>query len=119
MLRTLHPSLVRSRGRERSRREADTAVRAVEDGVEALQERQAVDEVEALARVRAEVGDDQVDAVLVAADGRVELQLWSHVSTLTKGIEEETYRAGPDLGVRSELVGVVTMLKNRLSRLSN
>ena len=40
-------------------------------GVEALEEGLAVDEVEALAGVTAEVADDEVDGVGVATDGRV------------------------------------------------
>ena len=55
-------------------READAGVSGVVDVVEPLEERVAVDEVEALARVRAEVGGDEVDGVGVATKRSVELQ---------------------------------------------
>ena len=53
--------------------EADLAVRDVEHVVEPLEEGEAVDEVQALAAVRAEVDRDEVDGAIVAADGSVEL----------------------------------------------
>ena len=59
--------------RERRGGEPDTAVRDVEDVVEPLQERHAVDEVQAFAAEAAEVVHDQVDKVGRAADQRVEL----------------------------------------------
>ena len=63
-----------SRVREWSRRQAKLIVRGVVHGVEPLEERVAVDEVKALARVRAEVGGDEVDGVGVATNRSVELQ---------------------------------------------
>ena len=61
--------------REGRRREADLGVRDVEDVVEPLQERVAVDEVEALTRVAAKVADDEVHVAGGAADKRVERAL--------------------------------------------
>lgn len=49
-------------------------IRDIPDVVEALEERESVNEVEALARVGAEVGDDQVYAVRVTTNGGVELK---------------------------------------------
>ena len=69
----LHRLLVCSRVRERSRREAKLVVRGVVHGVEPLEEREAVDEVKTLPRVAAEVRNNEVHAVIVAADGRVQL----------------------------------------------
>ncbi len=60
--------------RERRGRESDTRVGGVVNVVEPLEERVAVDEVEALARVRAEVRRDEVDAAGAAADSAVELR---------------------------------------------
>ena len=68
-------NLVGGRRRELGRREADLAVLDVPHVVEALEEGHAVDEVEALAAVGAEVGRDEVHAVLVAADRGVELAI--------------------------------------------
>ena len=53
--------------------EADSLALGVEHGVEALLPEVAVDEVETLAAVRAEVRDDEVDAAGVAAECAVEL----------------------------------------------
>ena len=66
---------VRRRSRELSGGEADAAVRTVEHGVEAFEERHAVDEVEAFAAGSAKVADDKVHAVGVAADRGVESAL--------------------------------------------
>ena len=60
--------------REGRRREADLGVRDVEDVVEPLQERVAVDEVEALARARPEVRSDEIYAVRVATNRNVQLE---------------------------------------------
>ena len=68
--------------------EANLALAAVVHGVEALEESVAVDEVETLAGRGANVGDDEVDRVVFAADNAVQ-------------------RARPDLGVRGELIGVL------------
>ena len=70
------------------RREADLRVGGIEDGVESLEERVAVDEVEALAGVAADVADDEVDVVRRAADRAVQ-------------------RTRPDLGVCREAVRVL------------
>ena len=67
-------SLVGRGVRELRSREANLRVGDVVDVVEPLEERVAVDEVEALARVRAEVGGDEVDGVGVATNRSVELQ---------------------------------------------
>lgn len=48
--------------------ETDALVGGIEDGVETLEEGVAVDEVETLARVRAEVVDDEVDGAGGATD---------------------------------------------------
>ena len=66
---------VRGRSRERGVRDPDAAVGCVEDRVEALEEGHAVDEVEALAAGRADRADDEVHAVRVATDGRVQRAL--------------------------------------------
>jgi len=66
------PPLVRRRIGERGRREAYTLVGRVEDGIEALEERLAVDEVEALASGCTEAVDDEVHVARRAADSRVE-----------------------------------------------
>ena len=65
--------LVGGRARVPSGGEADLVLRDSVRGVEPLDPRVAVDEVEALAAVRAEVGDDEVDAAGVAAENAVEL----------------------------------------------
>ena len=107
------PILVAGRGRVLSGREADLVLRDVVGGVEPLEPRVAVDEVEALAAVRAEVSDNEVDAVRVAAERAVELRRdgsgGSAPCTQTSAGSEtkETYRAGPDLSVGGELVGLL------------
>lgn len=73
------------------RREADTGVGSVEDRIEPLEERVPVDEVQARARVTANVVDDEVDVISAAAN---------------RGVQ----RARPDLSVRRETVG---RLQNR------
>lgn len=83
---TLPPPLVAGGARVRGRREAQAGVGGVIDGVEPLEERIPVDEVQALARVAANVGDDEVDVASAAAD---------------RGVQ----RARPDLRVRREAVG--------------
>ena len=65
--------LVGGRVRVLGGREADLVLRDGVRGVEPLEPRVAVDEVEALAAVRAEVRDDEVDAAGVAAENAVEL----------------------------------------------
>ena len=67
-------SLVGRGIRELRRREANLRVGDVVHVVEPLEERVAVNEVEALARVRAEVGGDEVDGVGIATNRSVELQ---------------------------------------------
>jgi hypothetical protein len=54
---------------ERRRRESYTSVRRVEDGIKALKERLAVDEVETFARWRPEAAHDEQDVVCGAAYG--------------------------------------------------
>ena len=66
-------NLVSGRVRELRGGEADLAVRDVEHVVEPLEEGEAVDEVQALAAVRAEVARDEVDGAVIAANGSVEL----------------------------------------------
>lgn len=58
--------------RERRSRETDTAVRGVKDGVETLQEGKAVYEVETRAGVRTNIVHNEVHAIRVAANDRVE-----------------------------------------------
>ena len=94
-------------------READLGVGDVVNVVEPFEERVAVDEVEALARVRAEVGRDEVDAVGIAADrsveledGRVSQRRQDRLRARETG--KKTYGTRPDLRVRRELVGGVT-----------
>ena len=60
--------------REGRSRESDAGVSRVVDIVEPLEERITVDEVEAFARIRAEIGGDEVDAVRAAANSSVELR---------------------------------------------
>ena len=67
-------------------RKANTAVGGVVHGVEALQEREAVNEVQPLPALAPHVGGDEVDLVVVAAEKAVEL-------------------ARPDLRVGGELEG--------------
>ena len=50
-------------------------VRSIVDGVETLEEGQAVDEVETLAAVGAEVTDDEVDTVGAATNSSVQVTL--------------------------------------------
>ena len=92
-------------------READLSVGDVVNIVEPLEERVSVDEVETLARVRPEVGCDEVDAVGIAANCSVELKngrVRKEQNDRLRGTGEETYGTRPDLCVRRELVGGVT-----------
>ena len=106
--------LVGGRVRVLGGREADLVLRDGVRGVEPLEPRVAVDEVEALAAVRAEVRDDEVDAAGVAAEHAVELdrgavnkyQRLAHAQA-TRG--RGTYRARPDLSVGGELVGFLSV----------
>ena len=75
LLLTQRTRSVGRRSRERSGRKADTPASGVEDGVEALEEGHAVDEVEALARRGANRADDEEDFIRVAADSRVQSAL--------------------------------------------
>ena len=59
----------------RGRCKADARVGGVEDGVEALQEGVAVDEVETLAGRCASRADDEIDVVGAATDGGVKRTL--------------------------------------------
>jgi hypothetical protein len=54
-------------------RKPDTRVARVEDEEVSLEECKAVDEVQAFTRVIADVADDEVDGVSLAADSGVEL----------------------------------------------
>lgn len=83
----MYSRLVARRGREGSIGDADSAVRGVENGVEALEPRLAVDEVEALTARSADVADDEVDAVRVSADRGVE-------RALERGARVRRYAAG-------------------------
>lgn len=65
--------------------ETDTPIGGIENRVEALKESVSVDEVQALAAVGSEVGDDQVNVARCASDGGVE-------------------RTGPQLGIGGQLV---------------
>ena len=53
--------------------ETDTGITGVVDVVEPLDERVAVDEIEALARAPTHVGSNEVDAVCVPADRGIQL----------------------------------------------
>ena len=99
-------------------READLSVGDVVNIVEPLEERVSVDEVETLARVRSEVGCDEVDAVGIAAnrsveleDGRVSQRRQDRLRARETG--EETYSTRPDLRVRRELVGSVANVEEK------
>ena len=70
-----HLSSVDRRGRKLGLRNTNAAVRAVEHGVETLEEGLTVDEVEALATVSPYVSDDEVNAVRVSPDRTVERTL--------------------------------------------
>ena len=97
--------LVGRRGRELGGGKAEAAVGGVKDGVEALQERLAVDEVEALARVAAEVADDEVYIPRAAADERVEGALQRAVSVrLRRTAQGDWATHRPDLRVGRERV---------------
>ena len=77
------PSIRGSIG-ERSSGEADTSVGSIIHAVEPLKKRQAVDEIQTLARRSPDIGDDEVDAASVATN---------------RGVQ----RPRPDLRVGSEL----------------
>lgn len=88
LLRHPLPSVCRAAPRSVGRRigvggggEADAAVASVENGVVALKEGVAVDEVKTLAAVGADVVDDQVDVTRAAANGTVERPLQGRVSS--------------------------------------
>lgn len=66
---------VGSGGGKGSGSQTDPLVGGVEDGVETLKEGLAVDEVETLAGVSAEVTDDEVHAVGIATNSSVEVTL--------------------------------------------
>ncbi len=72
----LHPTtvLIRRSISVVRRREPDAVVRNVVYLVEPLEERHAIDEVEALAAVATQVGHDEVDIVWRASERRVELR---------------------------------------------
>ena len=94
--------------RELRRREANLRVGDVVDVVEPLEERVAVDKVEALARGRAERVDDEIHAVRVPADRGVERALRGAERGCQKESAEggrATKTHGPDLSVRRELEG--------------
>ena len=59
--------------RKRRVRKADTTIRAIEDVVEPLKERHAVNEVESRTARSTDVADDEVDRVVRTAEGRIEL----------------------------------------------
>lgn len=54
----------------------DTRSSTYEDGVESLKEGQTVDEVETLARVGAEITDNEVHAVSITTNSCVEVTLY-------------------------------------------
>ena len=96
-------NLVRRRIRERGGGKANPGVVGIVDVVEALQERKAVNEVKTLAALRAEVSRDEVDGVLLAANGRVELRSkGQHIGKTGRVALMVTYCARPDLGVGRE-----------------
>ena len=74
--------LVGRRVSELRRGEANLVVRGVEHGEVALEEAEAVNKVEALARLRADVAHDEEDLVTLATDERVERALKMTVSAL-------------------------------------
>ena len=97
--------LVGRRVGELRRGEANLVVRGVEHGEVALEEAEPVNEVEALARLRADVAHDEEDLVTLATNERVERALETTASTLVLEYgSSETHR--PDLSVGSELVRV-------------
>ena len=117
----IHQKLIRRRCRIFSRGEANTAVRVVPHVVEPLEERHAVDEVHIRDTDVAEVVHDQVDAVRVAANVRVELE-WgararpsarTYIWRLCRLTERGQVCA---FAVNSYVVSPIS--KNRLSRLS-
>lgn len=103
----MYSRLVARRGRERGVGDADAAVRGVEHGVEALEPRLAVDEVKTLAAVRANVADDEVDAVRVSTDRGVKRALEGGVCQCQArgGVDVERRRTGKiwALAVNSKL----------------
>ena len=68
--------------RERSGCKTNAPAGRVEDGVEALEEGHAVDEVEALARRGANRADDEEDFVRVTTNSRVQRALEGKCETL-------------------------------------
>ncbi len=93
---------------ERRGREADAAVRDVEDVVEPLEEGHAVDEVEALAAEAPDVVHNEEDRVGVATDRRIHLKVWVSVAIVVRREDTTmTHRAGPHLGVRRELEDIL------------
>ena len=74
--------LVGRRVSELRRGEANLVVRGVEHGEVALEEAEAVNKVEALARLRADVAHDEEDLVTLATNERVERALETTASAL-------------------------------------
>lgn len=85
--------LVGGRVRELRRGKADLVVRSVEHREVALKEAEPVDEVQALARLRTDVADDEVDLVALAADKRVQGTLKQR-STIVQNTQEPTALTG-------------------------
>lgn len=105
-IRRLHEApckcLVGSSGGEGSGGKADALVGCVEDGVKALEEGVAVDEVKTLAGVRSEVADDEVDARCNTTNVSVEcpgedLSVGGELEGGTTGDEEQALE-GAELG---------------------
>ena len=95
--------------RELGVREADLVDHPVVRKIEALEPCVAVDEIEAGAALRADVRNDEVDAVGVATYRSVELGEGRARQLLARKHWEkgarETYRARPDLGVGDKFEG--------------
>lgn len=83
--------------------EADAVVPGVEHVVESLEERHAVDEVEARARRGTDVVDDEVDVAWRAANRGVQLRKIEVSSYDSWEVERmRAYNARPNLSVRRE-----------------
>ncbi len=123
-------SSVGKRIREGRRRKADLLVGRVEHGIEPLQEREPVDEIEPLALVVADVPDDQIHIVRRAADVRVErqrprlcvrreLEGCLNFSNKNKNKNKNWSTSVKFKADKLDQLRTSPMVKNRLSRLSN
>ena len=99
------------------RGETDAGVRGVEDAVEALDERLAVDKVKTLSRRRAEVVHDRVDRAAGAADVSVE-RPWPNLAVGGQRICDLEVRYQERLFDRTSRMLTEPMLKLRFSRAS-